>query len=77
MRLYNINVNVNFLRDKDDDAGQNLTVKPTAFMKLYSDGVDVTGGNVKLTDMLTLTMELDADYLRKLTFLLDTDHQKF
>lgn len=40
-------------------------------MKLYSDGVDVTGGNVKLTDMLTLTMELDADYLRKLTFLLD------
>ncbi|XP_076090280.1 uncharacterized protein LOC143062483 [Mytilus galloprovincialis] len=50
--------------DKDDDAGQNLTVKPTAFMKLYSDGVDVTGGNVKLTDMLTLTMELDTDYLQ-------------
>ncbi|XP_052097662.1 uncharacterized protein LOC127732620 [Mytilus californianus] len=50
--------------DKDDDIGQNLTVKPTAFMKLYSNGVDVTGGNVKLTDMLTLTMELDAEYLQ-------------
>lgn len=52
-------------RDKDDDLGRNLTVKPTAFMKLYSNGVDVTGGDVKLTDILTLTMELDAEYLGK------------
>lgn len=30
-------------RDKTDDAGQNLTIKPTAFMKLYSNGVDISG----------------------------------
>jgi hypothetical protein len=51
--------------DKDDDAGLNKTVKPTAFMTLLRDGVDVSGGNVKLTDVITMMVELDNEFLRK------------
>ncbi|XP_052783211.1 uncharacterized protein LOC128219441 [Mya arenaria] len=50
--------------DKDDDAGQNKTVKPTATMKLFSNGVDVAGTTVKLTDTITMLLELDADYIQ-------------
>ncbi|XP_045177273.2 uncharacterized protein LOC123537539 [Mercenaria mercenaria] len=49
--------------DKDDDAGLNKTVKPTATMSLYSNGNNVNGGTVKLTDIVTLVMELDAEYI--------------
>lgn len=51
-------------RDKDDDAGQNKTVKPTATMSLYSSGTDVGGATVKLTDTITMIMQLDAEYIR-------------
>jgi hypothetical protein len=51
--------------DKDDDAGLNKTVKPTAFMTLHRDGVDVSGGNVKLTDVITMMIQLDTEFLRK------------
>ncbi|XP_069102022.1 uncharacterized protein [Argopecten irradians] len=53
--------NLNAL-DKDDDAGQNLTVKPTASMKLYRDGIDIGGSNVKLTDVITMSIELDPEF---------------
>ncbi|XP_069102481.1 uncharacterized protein [Argopecten irradians] len=53
--------NLNAL-DKDDDAGQNLTVKPTASMKLYRSGIDIGGGSVQLTDSLTMSIELDAEF---------------
>ncbi|XP_033725957.1 uncharacterized protein LOC117315715 [Pecten maximus] len=53
--------NVNAL-DKDDDAGQNLTVKPTASMKLYRSGIDIAGSSVQLTDSLTMSIELDAEF---------------
>ncbi|XP_060076171.1 uncharacterized protein LOC132555828 [Ylistrum balloti] len=53
--------NVNAL-DKDDDVGQNLTVKPTASMKLYRSGIDVAGSSVQLTDTLTMSIELDAEF---------------
>ncbi|XP_060076164.1 uncharacterized protein LOC132555821 [Ylistrum balloti] len=48
--------------DKDDDAGQNLTVKPTASMKIYRSGLDVGGSSVQLTDEITMIVELDAEY---------------
>ncbi|XP_053383680.1 uncharacterized protein LOC123535911 [Mercenaria mercenaria] len=47
----------------DDDAGLNKTVKPAATMSLYSNGNNVNGGTVKLTDIVTLVMELDAEYI--------------
>jgi hypothetical protein len=50
--------------DKDDDAGLNKTVKPTAFMTLLRDGIDVSGGNVKLTDVITMMIQLDTEFLR-------------
>ncbi|XP_069102023.1 uncharacterized protein [Argopecten irradians] len=53
--------NLNAL-DKDDDAGQNLTVKPTASMKLYRAGIDIGGSNVKLTDVITMSIELDPEF---------------
>ncbi|XP_033725803.1 uncharacterized protein LOC117315629 [Pecten maximus] len=54
--------NVNAL-DKDDDNGQNLTVKPTASMKLYRSGIDIDiGSSVQLTDSLTMSIELDAEF---------------
>ncbi|XP_060603786.1 uncharacterized protein LOC132756671 isoform X2 [Ruditapes philippinarum] len=49
--------------DKDDDAGLNKTVKPTATMTLYSNGENINGGTVKLTDIVTLVMQLDAEYI--------------
>ena len=52
-------------RDKDDDAGQNKTVKPTATMKLYKDGADISGGSVKLTDIVTMILQLDDEYIGK------------
>ncbi|XP_061192813.1 uncharacterized protein LOC133201025 [Saccostrea echinata] len=54
--------NLNAL-DKDDDTGKNLTVKPTATMTLYSNGLDVGGGNVKLTDAITMGLQLGADFV--------------
>ena len=51
--------------DKDDDAGQNKTVKPTATMTLYKDGSDISGGTVQLTDIVTMILQLDAEYIRK------------
>jgi len=50
--------------DKDDDAGQNKTVKPTATMVLYKDGSDISGGTVKLTDTITMILKLDTEYLQ-------------
>lgn len=32
-------------------------------MKLYKDGIDVSGNDVKLTDVITMTIQLDAEYL--------------
>ena len=49
--------------DKDDDAGQNKTVKPTATMALYKDGVDISGSTVKLTDVVTMLIQLDDEYI--------------
>lgn len=49
--------------DKEDDAGINKTVKPTAYMKLYKDGEDVSGSDVKLSDVMTMTIQLDDEYL--------------
>lgn len=37
-------------------------------MKLYSNGVDITGGYVKLTDRIILTIELDEEYRSKFIF---------
>lgn len=54
------------LRDKDDDGGVNKTVKPTAHMYLYKDGSDVAGRSVKLTDMITMTVQLGEEYLGEL-----------
>ncbi|XP_052278484.1 uncharacterized protein LOC127876969 [Dreissena polymorpha] len=48
--------------DKADDLGQNLTVKPSAFMTLYKDGVDISGQVVKLTDIITMVIALDSKY---------------
>ena len=56
-------------RDKDDDAGINKTVKPSAFMKLYKDGIDVSGSDVKLTDVITMTIQLDDEYIGTCFFL--------
>ena len=63
----NLTINIFFLifRDKDDDAGQNKTVKPTATMKLYKDGADISGGSVKLTDIVTMILQLDDEYIGK------------
>lgn len=33
-------------------------------MALYNDGVDVGGATVKLTDTITMIMQLDAEYIR-------------
>ncbi|XP_052217916.1 uncharacterized protein LOC127835517 [Dreissena polymorpha] len=49
--------------DKDDDAGQNKTVKPSATMTLFSDGVNVGGSSVMLTDTITMFLELDAEFI--------------
>ncbi|XP_053404965.1 uncharacterized protein LOC123556033 [Mercenaria mercenaria] len=49
--------------NKDDDAGQNKTVKPTATMALYSGGNSVSGSTVKLTDTITMVMQLDSEYI--------------
>ncbi|KAH3710042.1 uncharacterized protein LOC127857978 isoform X2 [Dreissena polymorpha] len=49
--------------DKDDAAGQNLTVKPSAFMTLYRNGVDISGQTVKLTDIITMVLKLDSEYI--------------
>ncbi|KAK3095131.1 hypothetical protein FSP39_010654 [Pinctada imbricata] len=54
--------NLNAL-DKDDDAGQNLTVKPTAIMALYSNNQDVSGGNVQLTDTISMVIQLGSDFV--------------
>jgi hypothetical protein len=59
-----ISVLVSFFRNKDDDAGQNKTVKPTATMALYSNGISVDGATVKLTDVITMVMQLDAEFIR-------------
>ena len=55
-----------FSRDKDDDAGQNKTVKPTATMALFKDGTDISGTTVKLTDVVTMLLQLDNDYIGNL-----------
>jgi hypothetical protein len=34
-------------------------------MVLYSDGVDVSGGNVKLTDVITMAIQLDTEFVGK------------
>ena len=49
--------------DKDDDAGINKTVKPTGCMVLYKDDVDISGQNVKLTDLVTKTIQLDKEFV--------------
>lgn len=51
---------------KEDDVGQNKTVKPSAYMVLLRDGVDVSGQVVSLGDPLTMTIELDAPFRRQL-----------
>lgn len=50
--------------DKDDDAGQNKTVKPTATMALFKDGSDVGGQTVKLTDVITMILKLDDEFIQ-------------
>jgi hypothetical protein len=50
-------------RNKNDDAGVNKTVKPTATMKLYKDGVDIGGSDVKLTDLVTMTIQVDDEFI--------------
>ena len=47
----------------------NLTVKPSAYMTLFKDGVDISGGNVKLTDVITMEIQLDPKF--KGTFFID------
>ena len=49
--------------DKNDDAGINKTIKPTGRMVLYKDGVDIGGQNVKLTDLVTMTIQLDEEFV--------------
>ncbi|XP_045194570.2 uncharacterized protein LOC123550200 [Mercenaria mercenaria] len=56
-RLVNINV-----LDKEDEEGITKTIRPTATMYLYRDGVDVNGKTVKLTDELTMIIQLDNDH---------------
>lgn len=56
--------------NKDDDAGQNKTVKPTATMSLYSGGNAVDGATVKLTDQITMVMQLDTEYIRAYCLML-------
>lgn len=45
--------------DKNDDASVNKTVKPAEQMTPFKKGQDVSGGNVKLTDLVTMTIQLD------------------
>jgi len=38
-------------------------------MKLYKDGIDVSGSDVKLTDVITMTIQLDDEYIGTCFFL--------
>ena len=53
--------------DKKDDASQNMTVKPSAAMKFYKvvSEVEVSGTEVKLSDVLIMTLELNNEYAGK------------
>ena len=35
-------------------------------MKLYNNGVDIGGSDVKLTDLVTMTIQVDAEYIGKI-----------
>jgi len=52
-------------RDKNDDAGQNKTVKPSAFMKIYKGSDDISGQVVQLGDTLRMVIQLDDEYIGK------------
>lgn len=48
--------------DKVDDPGINKTVSPTASMSLYSSGANVGGKQVRLTDQITMVIQLNEEY---------------
>ncbi|XP_069141016.1 uncharacterized protein [Argopecten irradians] len=54
--------------DKDDDTGQNRTTKPKAALAFYKviTGEEVMGSEVKLTDRLILTLQLEEQYTNDL-----------
>lgn len=52
-----------FISDKAEDVRVNRTTKPTAIMSLYRNGVDVDGSIVKLTDEITMVVQLDQEYV--------------
>lgn len=47
---------------KEDETPQTIRIKPSAFMRLLSGGNDVSGKMVKLTDSVTLRIELHYQY---------------
>jgi hypothetical protein len=60
-----------FCRPKEDEPEQTVMIKPSAFMRLLSGGNDVSGKMVKLTDSVTLRIELHYQYRSMLCFVCD------
>lgn len=60
-----------FSRSKEDETPQTIRIKPSAFMRLLNGGNDVSGKMVKLTDSVTLRIELDYQYRGMLCFVCD------
>ncbi|OWF53467.1 hypothetical protein KP79_PYT22933 [Mizuhopecten yessoensis] len=53
-------------REGVDEQGINVTVRPTATMTLYTNGLEVTAGQVDLTDLLTMSIQLGSEYIADL-----------
>ncbi|XP_069102636.1 uncharacterized protein [Argopecten irradians] len=61
--LYEINVGNQINAEDVDNEGINKTVRPTATMIFYSNGQEVTSGQVDLTDTLTMSIQLGSEYM--------------
>ncbi|XP_060074757.1 uncharacterized protein LOC132554456 [Ylistrum balloti] len=46
-----------------DEVGVNITLRPTATMTIYSNGQEVTAGQVRLTDTLTMSIQLGSEFI--------------
>ncbi|XP_033725073.1 uncharacterized protein LOC117315046 [Pecten maximus] len=49
--------------DGVDEEGVNITIRPTAKMILYSNGQEVTAGQVDLADILTMSIQLGSEFM--------------
>ncbi|XP_069102665.1 uncharacterized protein [Argopecten irradians] len=52
--------NLNF--ESVDEEGVNITIRPTASMTFFSNGQEVTTGQVDLTDTLTMSIQLGSEF---------------